>query len=327
MVSGMKLSLGAVLFAAVVLAGCASGHRSVGPASSPGIGIAGISSGLMLDGTVRCTAIVGGPVQAGNTLDVQFSFHNVSKRAVAVDLQYGGMWLLVKSPDGTTYDSRVPFESQSGPRISPTPIAPGATKIEHLNYLRVRWEGPLRVTPGCGLTALRPVSVPVTSPGSPVSDSAAVKDVAAASGHLLDHCRPRASGVSVVGRIDPPSGHAPPMQARCTVTLRHETGFDFAQVLIVTPPTLRDVRVDRTYDALISAKRWSGNTEAISWQLVVTRDGATPVDSAEVDTSRSGGGMAPTWDWTGSKWEGPGRAICGGYGSSGGIAFISVCGR
>jgi hypothetical protein len=66
---------------------------------------------------------------------------------------------------------------------------------------------------------------------------------------------------------------------------------------------------------------------AIAWQFVVTRDGATPVDSAEVDTSRSGDGTAPSWDWTGSKWEGPGGAHCGGWGSSGGITFVSVCGR
>jgi hypothetical protein len=46
-----------------------------------------------------------------------------------------------------------------------------------------------------------------------------VSDVVAATGHLLDRCRPQTAGVSVVGRIDPPSGHG--------------GGFFVAQVLVL----------------------------------------------------------------------------------------------
>src|SRR5204863_334469 len=148
------------------------------------------SSRLILGGTVRCTATLTTPVQAGHELGIAFAFHNVSTHAVSVPIAYGGMWVRVKSPDGTTYDNRIPLENETGPGVPPVSIAPGATKTEPLRDLRVRWEGPLRITPGCGLTALRPVRVAVTSPGLPPSESAAVSDVVAASGHLLDHCRP-----------------------------------------------------------------------------------------------------------------------------------------
>jgi hypothetical protein len=287
----------------------------------------------MLGGTVQCTATVTTPVQAGHDLSVVFSFHNVSKRTAKVDLAYGGMWVLINSPDGTAYDSRVPLEDVSLPYVAPTPIAPGATKTEQLPELRVRWEGPLRIRPGCGLSALRPVKVAVTSPGLPASDSAALKNVVAATGHLLDHCRPRTSGVAVVGRIDPPSGNALPLQARCAVSLRREPGFYVAQVLIVTPPGLQGVHIDEPYEGLSGTPAQNRNTESIGWQFVVTRAGATSINTSEQETSVSGGGMAPDWTWTGSKWEGPGGSRCGGSGGGGGgvngpdISFVSVCGR
>lgn len=325
----MKLALGVAVLVAACLAAsaCGSSHRTNGPpvtneSSSPT---------HTFGGTVQCTASLPTSVEAGHLLDVVFTFHNVSKRTANVDLQYGGMWLVVRSPDGTRYDSRIPFENQTGPPPHFTPIAPGATKTARFDFLRVRWEGPLRITPGCGQTTLRPVRVAVKSPGPPASDGAAMKAVVAASGHLLDHCRPRASGVSVVGRLDPPSGSAPPMQARCSITLRHERGFDVAQVLVVTPPDMKGVHVEQTYQALTGTGTQSGNTEAIAWQLVVTRRAATSTGGSEVDSSLPGGGLAPSWDWTGSRWEGPGGSRCGGYGSSVGpgppITFISVCGR
>ena len=158
-----------------------------------------------------------------------------------------------------------------GPYIAPTPIAPRRDEAVPLLGLRVRSGGPLHVTPGCGLSTLRPVTVAVTSPGLPTSESAAIGAVVAAAGHLLDHCRPRSSGVAVTGRIDPPSGNAPPLQARCSVTLRREKGFDVAQVLIVTPPSLHGVRVEEPYGTFTRPTPQNHNAEAIAWQFVVTR--------------------------------------------------------
>jgi hypothetical protein len=330
----MKSVVGLSLVAALALAasGCGSGNRFVSPMTN---GPTVSSSGLMLDGTVRCTATSPASVQAGHDLGVVFRFHNVSKRTVKVELAYGGMWVLIKSPDGTTYDSRVPLEDVPGPYIPPTPIAPGATKTEPLPTLRVRWGGPLRITPGCGLSALHPVRVAVASPGLPASDSAAVKKVVAATGHLLDHCRPSTSGVSVVGQIDPPSGNAPPLQARCSVSLRPERGFDVAQVLIVTPPNLRGVHVEEPYGSLSGPTAQNRNAEAIAWQFVVTRHGATSVNAADQYTTVSADPAAPTWTWTGSAWQKwmSGGSPCNGDSNGGGsvdgpdLAFVSACTR
>src|SRR5581483_872065 len=98
--------------------------------------------------------------------------------------------------------------------------------------LLVRWRGPLRITPGCGGTALPAMQVGVTAPGPPPAEGKAVADVVAAAGHLLDHCRPARAGVPVQGRIEPPSGDAPPMAATCSVTVRDEGSFLLAQALI-----------------------------------------------------------------------------------------------
>jgi hypothetical protein len=327
----MKLLLGAALLAALALAAsaCGSSRQASGSTVS--------STGSMLGGTVQCTATLPTSVQAGHELDVEFKFHNVSKRTANIDLLYGGMWLLVRSPDGTTYDTRVPWENMSTPGPIPTPIAPGETKTETLHDLgRVRWQGPLRITPGCGLSSLRPVRVTVTSPGLPASSRQAVSAVVAATGHLLDHCRPRTSGVSVVGRIDPPAGaspkNAPPMPARCSITLRREGEFYDAQLLILTPPDLRGVHVEPPYEAIAGVPLEHRNTEAIAWEFVVPRSGATSVYSAQQDSTRSGGGLWHSWVWTGSEWLKAGGSLCGGSdgGSGAGspaVVFVAFCGR
>ena len=328
----MKLSLGAALLTAAVLAAsaCGSGRPTGSPPTS---GSTVSSSRLILGGTVRCTATLTTPVQAGHELGIVFRFHNVSERTVKVQLGYGGMWVVVTSPNGTTYDTRIPLENEPGPYISPTPIAPGATETRRVPYLRVRWEGPLRITPGCGLTALRTVRVVVTSPGLTASESAALQDVVVATGHLLNHCRPRTAGVPVVGRIDPPSGNWPPLQARCSISLRRELGFYLAQVLVLTPPNLRGVPVDPTYEALTTPNVRNRNTQVIAWQFVVTRQGATSVYSAENETGRSGGGRAPDWTWSSSGPRRSGDSQCGfsggGFGGLDGpdVYFLSGCGR
>ncbi len=329
----MKISLGAALLAAVALAAsaCGSSHPTSNPPTS---GSTVSSSRLILGGTVRCTATLATAVQAGAELGISFAFDNVSKRTVKVQLAYGGMWVVVRSPDGTTYDTRIPLENEFGPFHRPTPLAPGATKTVPLQSLRVRWEGPLRITPGCGLSPLRPVRIPVTSPGPPTSATAAVNGVVAATGHLLDNCRPRTSGVSVVGRIDAPRDSAPPMRARCSIKLRHERGFDVAQVLVLTPPDSQGVRISQPYEALTGFKGdLHTNAEAVAWEFVVTRDGATSVDSTTVDSAKSGSGrMAPDWQWTSSGWTGrPGGSRCGHTGGGGGgypgplVEFVSAC--
>lgn len=321
----MKLLFGAALLAAVALAASACGSSH--PPSSATVS----SSRLILDGAVRCTATLGNPVEIGHELDVSIKFENVSKRAVSVQPAYGGMWVAVKSSDGTTYDTRVPWENASGPPPAAIPLQPGATATRHLlSQLRVRWAGPLRVTPGCDISAAPAVPVAVTSPGRPVGAKAALDDVVAATGHLLDHCRPASPGVAVTGRIDAPQQSAPPLQTRCSITLHAEQGFDVAQVLVTTTAESPHVHLDELYEQFTPLGR-SGNAMAAAWQFVVTKDGATSVASADFESSR-GSGRVPEWQWTSTgPGDQAGSTICGSTGGGGGsdlgpfVEFVSAC--
>jgi hypothetical protein len=114
----MRLALGAVVLAAAVLVASACGGSQTAS-----------SSRLILRGTVQCTATLTTPVQVGDELGVTFRFHNVSKRTVKVYLGvFGGYWVVVRSPDGTTYDTRVPLGNMHLPPPIKTPIPPGAIR-------------------------------------------------------------------------------------------------------------------------------------------------------------------------------------------------------
>ncbi|MDX6480765.1 MAG: hypothetical protein QOG85_1275 [Gaiellaceae bacterium] len=324
----MKLVLGVAVLTAVALAASACGSNSHRTSVQ-----SGTSSQLILGGTVRCTATMTTPVEVGHELGVIVRLHNVSQHTVNVLPAYGGVWVVVRSADGTTYDTRIPLENSNGPPPAPIPLRPGATVTRRLlPDLRVRWAGPLRVTPGCDVTAAPTIRVTVTSPGLPSSESAAVDDVVTATGHLLDHCRPTAAGVSVVGRIDPPSHGFPPLDARCSITLERKEGFYRAQVLVLTPPNLRGAHVDPTYEAISGAYAPNRNRQVIAWEFVVTKDGATSVAAASSQTGRSGGGRAPDWRWSSSGPVRSGDSQCGFSGGSFGsgdgpdVYFLSGCG-
>jgi hypothetical protein len=159
-----------------------------------------------------------------------------------------------------------------------------------------------------------------------------VNDVVAATGHLLDNCRPSKPGVAVVGRIEAPSGDASPLQARCSIDLQKRRGFYDAQVLVLTPPDLQGVRVEQPYEAVTGATVRNENTQALAWEFIVTRNGATSVSSANYATSRRGGRMAPDWFWFSSGPKKSGDFQCGGSGGGSGdangpdVAFMSACG-
>ncbi|HKC77031.1 MAG TPA: hypothetical protein VKB70_01465 [Gaiellaceae bacterium] len=113
------------------------------------------------------------------------------------------------------------------------------------------------------------------------------------------------------------------------MTIRRERGFWLAQALVLSPPGLR-VRVQDPYEKLPSLEP-GRNSEAIVWEFVVTKYGATSVDSAETDASQTADRMANFWQWNGSSWLKGGDGRCGGWGSSGGgpegpaVDFVSVC--
>jgi hypothetical protein len=290
------------------------------------------SSRLVRGRHIRISATVSTPVQAGSALKVRFSIRNVSKQPRRIELGYASLWLVVHGADGARYDTRVPLRGAFGPFVPATKLRPGEAVTRNIPYLRVRWSGPVRITPGWARDALPSLRVGVSTPPGPLpTGKAAVAEVTAATGHLLDDCHPKDPGVAVTGRIDAPKSSAPSMRARCLVSLHREHGFWVAQVLVVTRPAPRGAHLIGTYERFT----WphpGRNAEAIGWEFVVTRAGATSVDSTSVESTKRGKRMAPDWQWTTSGWQDhPGGSRCGGTGGGGGgyigplVEFVSVC--
>lgn len=257
-----------------------------------------------------------------------FSLRNVSGSTVRAPLDEGSTGLFIRAGDGTRYDTAAALRAEGsfgGPARMPIVIHRGETRTLGGAGVLVRWKGPLRITPACERKALPALHVKVTSPGPPADPPTAISDVVAATGGLLDHCRPEKPGVPVEGKIYPPSGSGPAMNARCSVTLHSEGRFLVAQVLVLIPPKMRGVHVVQPYDTLTFRKH-RRPYEDIAWQLVVTKDGAVTVAGFNHSATRAGKRMAPEWFWSGSGWGRPGGAKCGFEGIAGAsLDLISVC--
>jgi hypothetical protein len=285
---------------------------------------------MILNDRVRCTARVSGTLQAGQKTGLTFALHNVSHRTVKATLSNGNFAFVLRAAGGVSYDSRVPLEGASGPAPFPTPIPAGTTKTFRPADVWVRWSGSVSIQPVCSGVTLPALRTNVVAPGAAPPKPRVIADVVAAAGHLFDKCRPVSSGTPVTGEIDPPSGHAPPMHAACSIDLHREGQFWVARTLVLVPPDLRGVHVRQPYETVVMPMRHQ-TAEAIAWEFVDTANGALPVAANTADTTKPSSAMAPDWDWTGNRWEGPGGSRCGGELTTGGgspnatIEFVSVC--
>jgi hypothetical protein len=294
------------------------------------------SSRMLHGDRLRCTAGVSSEVHVGQQVKVRFTLHNRSKRSVKISLGVFSAAFDLKAADGTTYDTGALYEGLPGiPPPIPQKLRGGGTLHLGAQSVNARWPGPLQITPYCLGKALPVLHVKVAATWPHPSESAAVGEVVAAAGHLLDHCRPMTPGVAVDGKIYPPSGTAPPMDARCSVTLSREGRFLDAQVLVLTPPGLAGVQIYQPYETLwpithILPLASGPPYEAIAWEFVVTREQAIPVAASSIAASNDSDQNAPFFSWTAAGWKQDGEAPCGGtgfaWGGSGpGIEFISVC--
>ena len=299
------------------------------------------SSRLVFGGRLRCTASVSSQVQAGQEMKVKFVLRNVSKHRVTGI--FFGTWgeglgdpsLVLTAPDGITFDTAL-FGGGADTSIFPAlphALRRGAKQAAVVGVV-VRWGGPLQVIPTCEKKALPALVVPVVAPGPPSDANAAIAEVVAASGHLLDQCRPQTPGVPVDGQINPPDGSVPPMSAQCSVSLASEGQFWLAQVLVLSPPGLSGVSIGWPYETLITRPMSDAPYEAVAWAFVVTRDVAIPVVAGDEFGTTSSEQVA-SWMWTPAGWQGGGPAVCSGessiWGAAGDLSpgpqiwFISAC--
>lgn len=287
----MKHALGAgLLVVALAASACASTGRA--PTSTN----AGPSA-LIFNGRIRCSASIGAPAKVGHALRVRFRFRNISADPVVVDFVHEGPSLTIKDSDGKTYETPT---AGGGYGPIPTKIAPGETAVRTVPGLRVVWSGPLQITPGCNKAKLPAVRVPVAATAAPASGRAAVAAVVAASGHLLDKCRPEVPGIAVDGILEVRHRDSATTPARCSVRLTRERGFYRAQELVVTPSSLRV----RMQDGEPSWRRRNAYAQVLARDFVVTRDRAVTYGGLDIYTTRerNGGGDCVFFD--GSRWAG-----------------------
>jgi hypothetical protein len=295
------------------------------------------SSAHVIRGRAVCTANVRSNVQAGQPVSVRFTLHNASRHSVEFSEGVFGTSLVLRAGDGTTYDSAAPLQGIPVPPPVPHKLRAGRTLRLGIEKVPVRWRGPLQITPECEGRALPKLSVNVTSSWPSPAPGTAISEVAAAAGHLLDHCLPETPGVAVSGQINPPSGSAAPMNAQCSISLSSEGGFLDAQVLVLIPGALSGVQIFEPYELLwpnggppAVALTAAPPYEAIAWEFVVTRDKATPVAASTVTASTATGKSAPSFTWNTKGWKSQGAESCGGTGFAWGgtgpdVEFISAC--
>ena len=336
--AGVGVAL-AIMLGLAVWIGAQQASAGVAPAHAREVGLLAPterSSRLVLGRHVRCTATVSSNVQAGDAVTVRLALHNISKHAVKYSRWLGSASVVLRAPDGTTYDPDALYTALPGiPPPIPAKIGRGATVTLRRVAIPVRWRGPLELTPECLGKELSALEVRVAAPGPPADQSAAIAEVVAASGHLLDHCLPQTPGFPVNGQIDPPSGNAPPLNAECSLSLNSAGSFLVAQVLVLTPPGLTGVQVFQPYETLWPNGQFVGLAspppyEAIAWAFVVTREKAVPVAAASLTATNPSGQIVPLFEWNGSGWRQSGTYSCGGGSvSAGGVApeldFISTC--
>ena len=276
------------------------------------------SSALVQGGTLRCTATLSATLVAGHDTGMRFRLTNVTDQPVKASFGDGTLGFVVNAADGTEYDSRYFAQHAiSTPFVLPTRIAPHASVSRGGDDVRIRWGGPLAVTPQCLGTALPALHAAVRAEGLAPTETNAIDLVLAATHGLLDSCRPQQNGVPVQGQIDPPIGSSPSMQATCSITITPQGGFSSARVLIVSPPGLSGIHVT-PYGIAVGIGRHQ-TAEVIPWDFVVTNKGAIPVSSylnASWPSGRSGIGNGLgelEFTWTGSKWiqDDTGGTPCG----------------
>ena len=294
------------------------------------------SSSPVLRGHAVCSASVNSAVQAGRAVNVKFALRNVSRHSIKLSESVFTTSLVLKAADGTVYDSSAPLRGIPVPPPGHGLLRAGTTRHLGAEKVPVRWRGPLQITPKCEGKALPPLEVSVTSSWPSPEPSTAIGEVAAAAGHLLDHCLPQTPGAAVDGQIDPPSGSASPMNAQCSISLSSEGGFLDAQVLVLVPGNLSGVQIFQPYELLwpigspLNTLATSPPYEAIAWEFVVTRNRATPVAASTLTASTATGKSAASFTWNGKGWKSQGAESCGGNGFAWGgtgpdLEFISAC--
>lgn len=247
------------------------------PASSvPSVSSPLTSSGLVADGTLRCTVeLPVNPLVPGEPTGVVFTVENVTDATVQVRLSANGYagWLVFAGGGTEFQDSQRLRAGLGGPLPDEMALAPGESVDIGAMDTAVLWAGPLDVTPHCVDRALPAVQMEVEAPGAPADPDASIAQAVSALGDAFDGCVPTTSGTWVTGTFGAAEGT---IDARCGAYVIERDGFDVVALAAVSPPDAPELDLAQLPDRIEAVPNLSfpnGTSVRVSWWvLVVTRD-------------------------------------------------------
>jgi hypothetical protein len=268
-------------------------------------------------GTLRCQATFEDRIlEPGRPIEVHLSVTNLTAEPREVG-SHG--FLEIRAADGTelwTSDGVIgAFEPTR--RVGPhrtVKIHPGTTT-------RVRWSGPLLITPICpetGRLRMPTVSFDVEVPEPPASTDEAIAAAVATPGSPWQACPPGPAGEATTGSFQTPDGFPlPPLSLRCWAEVRHEAGFDVVSLHAVSPSDAPDFAIPGSTSmegAFFDGGELPGEDAmyAARWTFTVTAEGARPVLS-QVRSRTVGEGEARPYLLSGGAWEPFGFSVPCGY--------------
>jgi hypothetical protein len=226
-------------------------------------------------GTLRCTASF--PLRTlrpGYPTKVRFTVTNLEERALRSRVYEG--YLVFRDANGNRLWGTSPRFSRPAP--PPLTLGPHQTKKLYSFDARIRWSGPLSVTPVCeGLgVAVPTVQLDVEQPSDVVSTAEAIDRAVAVPGSPFQVCHPGPNGEARTGTFDAPNGAKyPPLTLRCWAEVRQEQGFHVVSLQLVSPQDAPDYTIDEDGSAYGSLPG-TGSMLAARWSFVVSEDTVRP---------------------------------------------------
>nr|MDQ3878877.1 hypothetical protein [Actinomycetota bacterium] len=266
------------------------------------------------NGAIRCSArFPNHDLVPGRKTHVRFSVTNLTDREKKV----GGEGEL-RFEDQARNELWHAGRYYEGPALV-TAVEPHETVRLPSFDARVRWSGPLYVTPECsGLDVHMPqLRFDVSQPGAPDSDSDAIDAAVSVPGSPFQSCHPGPHGEARTGSFAPPTGrNDPDMTLRCWAEIRHEHGFDVVGLNMVSPEDAPYYTIDErsgTFPPPMDLPG-EGNFLAGHWGFVVTSSDARGYIS-QTQTRTVGNGTAYECELQDGSWTDGGHSICGFDGS------------
>jgi hypothetical protein len=246
---------------------------------------------------------------------VTLSLTNLTDRTLPPQYAYG--YLVFRDASGTKlWDTSPKFE---GPTPGTGSIGPHETVKVFVYDTRVRWSGPLSVTPVCDRLRLTmpTVVLPVASPGAPASVDDAIHAAVAVSESPFQACPPGPNGAATTGSFDAPDERSlPPLTLRCWAEVRQEDGFDVVSLELVSPSDAPDYTIpEDTFVFGPAPLPGTDNMLAARWSFVVTADAVIPYYAIMFDRAL-GSGTSYFYELHDGAWRLGGYGPCGYEGAA-----------